>query len=278
MNIWQSLILGVVQGFTEFLPVSSSAHLVIVPRILGISSSVPFDVMLHLATFFAVVLYFWSDIVNMLKGFFGGSLSIISGKEKFIPLYQKDDHFKLSLLILAGSVPTALIGFKFEKLFESFFDSVFYVGCFLLVTAALILLAEWLGKPKKDMKKIGIWESLIVGVAQGFAVAPGISRSGATISTSLLCGMDRELAARFSFLLAIPAIFGAAAFKLKDVIGLGTGSIGWGVLAAGFLAALISGYIAIKLFMGMIQKMSIRIFAYYCLAVGGAIVILKIFF
>lgn len=244
------MILGIVQGLTEFLPVSSSGHLVIVSKLFGLSANVPFDVALHFATLLAVCVFFARDILEIIKAF-------------LIDRRLSNPYFKLGLLVIAGSIPTAIIGFSLNDIFESMFSSLTAVGFFLMITGILILTAERYGKARKDIKKTSFLDSLIIGIAQGCAIAPGLSRSGTTISTSLLVGLDRKLALRFSFLLSIPAILGASIFKSKAI--LHNVSI---ETIAGSIAAAISGYIAIWLFMRMIEKKNMNIFAYYCFVAG----------
>lgn len=256
MNIAQGVILGVVQGLTEFLPVSSSGHLVIVSKLLMLPANVPFDIALHIATLLAVSIFFIGDILLMIRAV-------------FLTRDAKDPYFRLAMLIIIASIPTAIIGFTLKDIFEEMFSSVFAVGFFLMLTGILILLAETYGKARKGIDKISFVDSVIIGIAQGCAIAPGLSRSGTTISASLLLGLERKLALRFSFLLSIPAILGASIFKSKAILHNISPQ-----LLAGFIAAAISGYIAIWLFMKMIEKKSIRIFAYYCLIAGAVSIIL----
>jgi undecaprenyl-diphosphatase len=257
LHIIPGIFLGIVQGFTEFLPVSSSGHLVIVSKLFGIPANLPFDIAVHFATLLAVCIFFIGDILLILKAF-------------FIDRDTKSPYFRLGLLVIVASIPTAIIGFSLEKVFEEMFSSVSSVGFFLMLTGLLIMTAEKYGKARKDISKVSFLDSLIVGLAQGCAIAPGLSRSGTTISASLLTGMDRTLACRFSFLLAIPAILGATIFKAKAIFH----AVDPGMIA-GFIAALVSGYLAIWLFMRMIEKKKINIFAYYCLIVGAITVILS---
>ena len=260
MDIIRSSILGIIQGLTEFLPVSSSGHLAIAAKLLGIKPDVAFDVMLHIATLLAVCAFFYRDILDILYAF-------------FIKRDVRDPDFRLGLLIIIASIPTAIIGFTLKDIFEEMFSSLLYVGLFLVLTGILISLAESFGKARKSVTGISWLDSLIIGLAQGCAIAPGLSRSGTTISTSLLLGLERPLAARFSFLLSIPAILGASALKIK--------AISHEVTIAhisGFILAVISGYFAIWAFMRLIQRASIRPFAYYCFAAGALTVLLSFLF
>ena len=248
------ILLGLIQGFTEFLPVSSSGHLVIFQSLLNLPHSIAFDVVVHLATGLAVVFYFWRDIIDL---FF--------------------NKRKMLLFLAVGTIFTGIIGLSFKDFFESLFTSLTVVGGFLVLTGVLILLSEWIGKGKRKLEDMNVWDAIIIGIAQGCAIAPGLSRSGTTISASLSRNLDRNLAARFSFLLSVPAIMGAGLLEAKDILEAGTTGIGAAPLILGFLAAFISGLLAIKIFMHIIERTSIRVFAYYSFVIGSIIVILNLF-
>jgi undecaprenyl-diphosphatase len=239
---------------------------------MGISENVPFDLLLHLATVLAVIIYFACDIWELIVGWTLGTLEAF--KILRTQSYVFGQHFRLSWLIIIGSIPTALMGFFFKDFFEGLFGSALAVGCFLLLTAGVILVAEWFGRPQKDEFQMGFLDAIIIGLGQGCAIAPGLSRSGTTISAALLRGLKRDFAARFSFLMAVPVILGAAAFKLPDIIQTGTSGVGFWPMLAGFCAALISGILAIKIFLQVIQRTSIRAFAYYCIAAGVLVMVL----
>jgi len=250
VSLLKYLILGIVQGLTEFLPVSSSGHLVIFQSLLGVPFNLAFDTIVHLATALAAVIYFWHDIVEILS-------------PKSSPLNRK-----MLWLLVVATFFTGIIGLTFKDFFESLFSSVRAVGGFLILTGMVILLGEWLGKGKRSLEDMNIWDAVIIGLAQGAAIAPGLSRSGTTISASLARNLDRTLAAKFSFLLAIPAILGAGLVQSKAIIRAGTIGIGFWPLLFGFAAAFVSGWLAIKAFMSIIQRTSIRVFAYYCFIIG----------
>lgn len=272
INIIQALILGMVQGLTEFLPISSSAHLVIVPELLGVESSLAFDTLLHVGTLIAVISYFRSDVIAMIKAFFSSLADIPRGR--FKEEIRNDQFKRLAWLILVGTIPAGLMGILLKDFFESLFSSVSAVGFFLLITGFILWGVERMPRGEKKTKEISFTNSLIVGIAQGCAIAPGISRSGATIATSLYLGFDREMAARFSFLLSIPAILGAALIQLKDLTAgfdISTGSF-----VGGLISAMIFSYLAIKFLMGYIKKHSLVIFAYYCWTVGIITLILTV--
>jgi len=250
-EIVQYILLGIIQGLTEFLPVSSSGHLVIFQSFLNIPNSLAFDTVVHLATALAVIAYFWKDILN---------------------LFAKD--IKMLGLILVAGIFTAVIGLSFKDYFEAMFSSLDSVGFFLVLTGTVIMLGEYLGKGQR--KTLNIWDAVIIGLAQGCAIAPGLSRSGTTISAALGRNLDRNLAARFSFLLAVPTILGAGLIQSRAIIKAGTLDSGYLPLLLGFVAAFLSGLIAIKIFMNIIQKTSLQIFAYYCFVVGALVLVASI--
>ncbi len=271
MDIIQAIILGVIQGLTEFLPVSSSAHLVFITDILGLQQNVAFDTLLHLGTLVAVVGYFWRDIVEIITSFISSIMDIFRGK--FKEGLKEKPFKKLSWLLVVGTIPAGLMGILLQKQFEALFNSVIYVGFFLIITGLLLWGAERVKPGEKDVEDISFKNALVIGIAQGIAIAPGISRSGATISAGLFSGLNRELAARFSFLLSIPAILGAALVQAKDITSFDASTA---VLIAGFLSALIFGYLAIKLLLKIIKERTLMIFAYYCWIVGIAVIIISL--
>ena len=271
ITIVQAIILGMVQGLTEFLPVSSSAHLVFITDILGLQQNVAFDTLLHLGTLVAVVGYFWKDLVIIISSFFSSLLDIFRGR--FKEGLEETPFKKLSWLLLVGTIPAGLMGILLKNEFEALFNSILYVGIFLIITGILLWGAERVKPGDKDVKDISFKNALVIGVAQGIAIAPGISRSGATIAAGLFSGLNRELAARFSFLLSIPAILGAALVQAKDITSFDVSTI---VLIAGFVSAAIFGYLAIKLLLKIIKERSLMIFAYYCWIVGMAAIIISI--
>jgi undecaprenyl-diphosphatase len=274
MDIIQAIIMGAVQGLTEFLPISSSAHLVIIPEIMGVKSSLAFDTLLHVGTLLAVVGYFWKDIIAMIQAFVSSIIDIFHGNFK---KNIKEDPFKrLTWLVIIGTIPAGLMRVLFKSEFENLFSSVAAVGFFLLITGVILWGAEWIGKRNKDkegkkIKEVTFTNSLVIGLFQGFAIAPGISRSGSTIAAGLFSGLERKLAARYSFLLSIPAILGAALIQAKDIASFDTNM---GVAVAGFLSAMVFSYLAVKFMMSYIQKHSLVIFAYYCWIVGAVTLIL----
>jgi undecaprenyl-diphosphatase len=276
MDIIQAIILGVVQGLTEFLPISSSAHLVLVPPLINVTYSSPaqalaFDTLLHFGTLAAVVAYFWKEIISIIIGLVSSIRDIFRGK--FKTGLKEDPSKRLAWLLIIGTIPAALAGVLLNKQFEALFNNYVAVGFFLLITGILLWTAERVKRGHKEVKDVSFKNALAIGIFQAFAIAPGISRSGATISAGLFSGLERELAARYSFLLAIPAIAGAAAVQVKD-IGAGL-EANTAALIAGFFAALIVGFLAIKLLLKIIREKTLMVFAYYCWIVGAATLIIS---
>lgn len=261
MGILHSIFLGVVQGLTEFLPVSSSGHLVFFQSLMGLKEPpIFFDIMLHLGTLLAVVIYFWTDILKIIEGI----ISILRKKE------ENREGAKLFLWIILASIPTGLMGILFKDWFESFFSKPKLVGGMLLITGLILWLTRFTKKEGKPLKRMGGVDAILIGIAQGLAILPGISRSGATISTGLFCGLDRELSGKFSFLLSIPAILGATLLEYKKLditSGLGTVLIGTSV-------AFGVGILALTFLMKIIKMGKIFNFSYYCCGMGILMIIL----
>lgn len=254
MDIIDSIILGIIQGLTEFLPVSSSGHLELGKAILG-DDSVPeesllFTVVLHFATALSTIVIFRKDILDIIKGIFKPGIN---------------DNQRFAGKIIISMIPAVLVGLFFEEQLEQLFGgNIMLVGCMLLVTAVLLFLAD---KAKNTQKKVSFKDALIIGISQAIAMLPGISRSGATISTSVLLGNDKTKAARFSFLMVVPLIFGKMA---KDVLGgeLSFESQNIAALGAGFVAAFISGLFACTWMIALVKKSKLSYFAIYCVVVG----------
>lgn len=263
MDLKSSVVLGIVQGFTEFLPVSSSAHLVFVPKWLNLTEpSLSFDILLHLATLLAVLIYFKNEVYRVFIGFLK-SIKILFRGGKFAKIKEEEDLY-LPWLIIISSVPTAVMGFCFKDYFESLFSSVKAVGFFLIITGFILWIGEKMSKETKEIKNFSIIDSLLVGFMQGVAIAPGISRSGSTISASLLRGLKKNLASRYSFLLSIPAILGASLTELPNILKLSSSLNIW----LGFIAAVFSGYIAIAICIHFISTNKLRVFSLYVWGVG----------
>lgn len=257
MSIIDALIMGLVQGLTEFLPVSSSGHLVIAKHLLGgvKEPGILFEVLLHFGTLLAVLLYFRQDILSLFRAF------LPSGH---VSEEERADSKTLALMVIAGTLPTVVIALLFKDLFEALFTSVRIVSIMLLVTGLLLFMSDRIRLTPR--KKVGIKDALIVGTVQGMAIIPGISRSGSTIATGLFRGIKGESAATFSFLLSIPAILGAVVLNMKDIGALE--SVAVLPYSVGVATAAISGFFSIKLLMKVVAGRNLKFFAFYCWAVG----------
>lgn len=255
MDYSQAILLGIVQGITEWLPVSSSGHLALLQNFFGIYPPVLFDILLHIGTLIAVLVYFRNDIISLARG--------------VITFDRKNEQFRLALLILLASIPTAIIGFTFKDFFESMFGNTLYIGISLLITGAVLFTTRNAAGKLELNPKI----AFIMGIVQGLAVAPGISRSGMTISAGMLLGVDREKAARFSFLLFIPAILGATLFEARDMSVLGADL---GPTIAGTIVSAVVGYMAIGALLKIIRKNMFSAFSYYCLLLGLVVITLSL--
>ena len=262
-----AIILGIIQGLTEFLPVSSSGHLAILHEVLGFEteSNIFFDVILHLGTLTAVVYFYRDAIIEIIKGAIYGMKSLISKKGIKESFFTSPDS-KLFALIFIGSIPTAVIGIVFKDWFESLAENLLYVGIALLATALLLVSFELKKKAVKKIGKMSVADSVIIGIVQGMAIIPGISRSGSTISTAKLLGIDKETAAKYSFLLSLPAISGAFLLKFKDAAEEGIKYENY--MFIGFIISAITGYFALKLLIWMIKKSSMYYFAVYCIIIA----------
>lgn len=275
MSLLEALILGIVQGLTEFLPVSSSAHLVLVPDLMGWEPpSVSFDIVLHLGSMVAVLLYFWRDLLEIFRAFFEqGKAAVVKRR--------------IGLFLVIGTIPAAVIGGLFESRFEAFFTEPAWVAFFMIITGVLLVASQKVSGERsingRGVARMKISDTLAIGFAQAVAILPGISRSGSTISMGLFLGLKRETAARYSFLLSVPIITGAALFNLRHGFGGEGGAEGGGngeaaaTLIVGFMAAAISGFAAVKFLLDYVRRHSLAVFAIYCWVVGGAVLVSKLF-
>ena len=256
----ETIFLGIIQGLSEFLPVSSSGHLVIFKNLLGFKEpELLLDVSLHLGTLLAVCIYFRSDLKKMAEEIWEIATPGADHRFKLKP------HASLALMVVVGSIPTALIGIIFKTPLERVFGSVTTVGVMLVITGIIVGSARLIPKAHEKLTQVGPLIALAIGTAQGLAIMPGISRSGSTIVCALLLGLNRELAGRFSFLLSIPAIIGAVVLQF-DVEAIAR--VGVVPLILGFASSALVGFMALKVLMRMVMKGHFYYFAPYCWAVG----------
>jgi undecaprenyl-diphosphatase len=256
ISVLEALLLGLVQGITEWLPVSSSGHLVVVQKLLGLEGSVAYDVLLHVATLIVIVAVFWKDIAKILPA--------------LIKLDFRSEYGRLALFIVLASIPTAVIGYVFRDFFVSLFSNLLVVGVALIANGVLLFSTKF----AKAVKKVNYKDSVLIGIVQGIAIIPGISRSGSTISVGLLRGIKKTDAARFSFLLAIPAIIGAAGLEFKSLY---ITSAEIFPVAIGMVAAMVVGYLSLKFLLSIVMRGKFNLFSCYCWIVGLIIIFLAIF-
>ncbi len=267
MEIYQGIILGILQGLTEFLPVSSSGHLALGQSFFGITEpTLFFDVSLHMGTLLAVMLVFYKDIKGMILALAALFKQLFSGQNTGT-MIKDNEEIRFAVLIIAGSIPTAFLGLGFKPYVDTLFSSVSFVGCMLLITGTFLWMTRTVPSQGDGVMKFGVKRALLVGLCQGMAVIPGISRSGATISAALFSGIDRETAARFSFLLSIPAIVGAEILSLKDFIELGS-VINVTATLCGTLISFVVGYGALVFLLRIVKKGRLHLFAPYCWGLG----------
>jgi undecaprenyl-diphosphatase len=268
MEPLQAIILGIVQGLTEFLPVSSSGHLVIFQHLFGLKEpELFFDICVHLGTLLAVILVFRSEIKELMQSL-GHLVRLIFVKDAHFEHLFKDSQFKMLLLVFFGFFPTALLGVVFHEIGQQVFSSVLVVGLMLLITGGLLWQTRRVKQDGGGLESFSIRTALIIGLVQGLAIMPGISRSGSTIALGLFLGLNRELSARYSFMLAIPAILGAGILSLHGLIADPNVDVTIALIGAG--VSFIVGYFALVSLLRMVKKAKLYLFAPYCWAVGIA--------
>ena len=276
MDLLQTILMGIVQGLSEFLPISSSAHLVFTSNFYKVfkgieivqesNQEVFLDIMLHLGTLIAVLIFFRKDIMEIIKALYYG----LKNKD------YSSREFKIGIYILLGTFVTVLIAYPLNEVAEFLVFKPAIVGGLLIFTGCLLLFSEWYGKGVNDKKEISLKSSIFIAIAQGLAALPGFSRSGLTIATGLLSGHDRTVAARYSFLLSIPIILGASmVYPLVKLDFAEVITYNWSAIIIGTIVSGIVGYLCIKYFLKFVGKFSLGIFGYYCLVMG---IITAVFF
>jgi undecaprenyl-diphosphatase len=270
MTIFQAVILGIVQGFSEFLPISSSAHLVLVPAMFSwqipVDQIFPFDVLVQLGTLVAVIIYFWKDLWSMAKAFLTGLVQ----RKPF-----ETTESRLAWWLILATIPAGIIGLFLDDVVEKAFNTPLVPMICLLITAALMWLAESLSKHERVSDDMKWLDALLIGLGQALAIFPGISRSGATISTAMLRNFDRKHAGRFSFLMSIPIMLAAGLLGVKDLLEVQNLMSFLPSMVIGFIMAGVVGYLSIAWLLKFLRERSLKLFSYYCVgfAVLSAVVI-----
>lgn len=264
MNYLDALLLGILQGLTEFLPISSSGHLVLAKELLNINylTNIEFEVFVHFGTFISVVVFFWKDI----KLIFIGLYDALKNPSKINIHYKENENFRLIFFILIGTIPAGLIGIAYDKQIGVLFNDAKFVSVMLIFTGSILYLTKFTNP--KEGKKVGFFSAILIGIAQALSILPGISRSGITISTGIFLGISRENAAKFSFLLSLPVILGATIIKIFEVINNNTSLTQYMIYLVGTISAAVSGYIAIKVVMNVLKQKKFSWFSFYCFVIG----------
>ncbi len=264
MNIVQAIVLGIVQGITEFLPISSSAHLVITPLFFGWQipeeQIFPFDVLVQVGTMLAVVVYFHRDLLNILA-------AVLRGLQNRTPF--ADPHARLGWLIMLASIPAGFAGLLLKDIVEAAFKSPLAVAGFLVITALLLYLAERIGNRSRELSSIGVRDALVIGFAQALALFPGISRSGSTIAAGMSRHLDRPAAARFSFLMSIPVMSAAGLIGTLNLLTVPNLTAFLPPMAVGFVTAGVVGYLSIHWLLRFLARSPLTPFSIYCLAAAA---------
>jgi undecaprenyl-diphosphatase len=266
VTIWQAIILGIVEGLTEFLPVSSTGHLTIVSKMLGLSIDDPsvtaFTAVIQVGAIVAVIIYFWSDIVTLLRAWFRGL---------FDARRRSDPDYRLAWLVIIGSLPIVVVGYLGRHLVTGPLRSLWVVAFALIIWGGVMLLAEAVAKQDRGERDLNLTDALLIGFAQCLALIPGVSRSGATISVGLMRGLDRVTATRLAFLLGIPALVGAGIYELPPA--LVEGGVGWLPTLVGTLVSFVVAYASVAWLLRYVAGHTIKIFVWYRWALAAAIII-----
>jgi undecaprenyl-diphosphatase len=276
MNLLQAIILGIIQGLTEFIPISSTGHLIIAEKLMGLEATMSpqqitaFIAVIQLGTLGAVIVYFFRDIISITLGFINGNLFLLKVRRDS----SARKASRLGWMIILGTLPIAIVGLAAKNIIEGSLTKNFYViGTSMVVWAVILWLAELLGKRRRELEHVGLREAMAVGIAQAFALIPGSSRSGTTIAGALFAGMTREAAARFSFLLSIPAIAASGLLELREAIQL-LGDTSMANLAVATIVSGIAGYASIAFLINYLRTHSTLIFIIYRLIAGLIIIYL----
>lgn len=266
MDYLKIIIVAIIQGLTEFLPVSSSGHLALAQYVLGIESpGVTLEIFLHFGTFMSVLVIFWKDIIKIIAAFLLNFWKVW----KYPQVMKENENFRMGIYILISTIPAGIAGLLLKDSIDEIFNNIILVGIALLVTGMVLFLTQWAQNQEHPLKG---WRALLMGIAQAIAIIPGISRSGSTISTGLFLGMPREKIAKFSFLMALPLIFGATALEAGEAFA--NADFVWNGIIIGTVTSFLFGYFAVKWLLAATIKGRLHFFGFYCLIVGFITLIL----
>ena len=276
MSYTEAIILGLVQGLSEFLPISSSGHLALLQHFFSVESDkiLMFSVMLHIGTLLSVFIMYWKDIWELIKELFITIADLVTGKG--LRLAERPMR-KLGLMIIWATIPTAVMGLLFNDFFEGLNTKLWAIGIGWLVTGCMLFFSERIGRAVNDIEKMNFRNGFFIGVLQGIAICPGISRSGSTMVGGLITGLKRDFAVRFAFLISIPSILGAAVMEIPDAMETAVSTQIAGPMAAGMIVAAISGILAIKAMIRVVVDQKLKWFAYYVWVLGILTIIYSIF-
>ena len=275
MTYFEAVILGLVQGLAEFLPISSSGHLALLQQWFNINEDkvLLFAVLLHVGTLISVFIVYWRDIWELIVELCLTVKDLCTGKG--LRLEERPVR-KLGIMIIVATIPTAIIGLLFNDIFDRLYTSILPIGIGLIITGFLIVFAERTGSSNRGIEKMNFRNALFIGTVQGIAICPGISRSGSTLFGSLICNLDRKFAVKFVFLISIPSILGSAILETPDAIAAGVEISQIGPIIVGMAVAAVSGLIAIKTMIKIVSDKKLSYFSYYVWALGAAVVIYSI--
>ena len=276
MSYFESVVLGLVQGLAEFLPISSSGHLALLQQFFGIEEDnvLLFAVLLHVGTLISVFIVYWKDIWELLVELVLTIKDLFTGKG--LRLDERPVR-KLGVMIIVATIPTGIMGVLFNDFFNSLYNSVVPIGVGLIITGFLLVIAERMGDSNRGIKQMNYRNALFIGFVQGVAICPGISRSGSTLFGSLICNLDRKFAVKFVFLISIPSILGSAVMEAPAAIKAGMDMSQLGPVLVGMAVAAVSGLIAIKSMIKIVSSKKLSYFSYYVWIVGQAVVLYGIF-
>ncbi len=271
MGYFEAIILGLIQGLAEFLPISSSGHLALLQQAFGISEDnvLIFAVLLHVGTLISVFICYWKDIWELILELGLTFKDIFTGKGLRI---NERPVRKLGVMIIIATIPTGIIGILFNDFFDSLYNSIVPIGIGLIITGCLLVLAEKRNASNKRIGEMRYLDALIVGTVQGIAICPGISRSGSTLFGSLMCNLDREFAVKFVFLMSIPSILGSAVLETPDALAQGMSMADFGPILVGMIVAAVSGLVAIKTMIKVVSNKKLNYFSYYVWALGAFVI------